>query len=77
MLDLVIRGGEVIKGTGAPAFRADVGGREGRVAEVGDLAGRSARQVIAAEGRVNEVPVVLDGEPTGAMSGRVLRRHRS
>lgn len=59
MLDLVIRGGEVLNGTGAPAFRADVGVREGRVAEIGDLAGRSARRAIAAEGRV-VVPGFID-----------------
>ena len=33
--DLIIRGGEVIDGTGAPAVRADVRIRDGRIAEVG------------------------------------------
>jgi len=52
MFDLLIRGGEVIDGTGSPAFRADVGVRDGRIAEVGDLAGERAGTVVEAEGRV-------------------------
>jgi N-acyl-D-aspartate/D-glutamate deacylase len=37
MLDCVIRGGTVIDGTGAPARRADVGIRDGRVVAVGKV----------------------------------------
>ncbi len=37
MFDLVVRGGEVLDGTGAPPVRADVGVRDGRVAVVGPL----------------------------------------
>lgn len=47
--DLLIRGGQLIDGTGAGARRADVGVREGRVAAVGpDLAGDAARVIDAA-----------------------------
>ncbi|QGG93740.1 N-acyl-D-amino-acid deacylase family protein [Actinomarinicola tropica] len=46
-LDLVIRGGTVVDGTGAPARTADVGVRDGRVVEVGRVAGRGAREVDA------------------------------
>ena len=41
--DLLVRGGEVLDGTGPPARRADVGIVGDRIAEVGDLAaGRRA-----------------------------------
>ena len=33
--DLVIRGGTVIDGTGAPAVRADVAIADGRITEIG------------------------------------------
>lgn len=48
--DLVIRGGEVIDGTGAPARRADVAIAGSRIAEVGDVDG-SARRIIDADGQ--------------------------
>ncbi len=47
--DLLIRGGEVIDGTGRPIRRADVAIRGGVVTEVGAVSG-SARRVIDAEG---------------------------
>jgi N-acyl-D-aspartate/D-glutamate deacylase len=49
MLDLVIRGGTVIDGTGAPARRADVGVDGGRVVAVGDV-DDGASTVIEADG---------------------------
>ncbi|MCB1313761.1 MAG: dihydropyrimidinase, partial [Sedimentitalea sp.] len=35
--DLLIRGGTVIDGTGAPRFAADLGLRGARIAAIGDL----------------------------------------
>ena len=45
MIDLVLRGGTVVDGTGAPAVRADVAVHEGRVVAVGDVDESGAREV--------------------------------
>ena len=50
--DLLITGGQVIDGSGAPARRADVGVFGDRIVEVGDLTGRTAGRVIDATGLV-------------------------
>src|ERR1700676_4518446 len=49
MIDLVIRGGSVVDGTGAPARGADVAITDGRVVEVGRVTA-AARRVIDADG---------------------------
>jgi dihydroorotase/N-acyl-D-amino-acid deacylase len=46
--DLLLRGGRVVDGTGAPWFVADVAVQDGRIAAVGRLEGASARRVIDA-----------------------------
>jgi len=51
-LDLIIKNGLVVDGTGNPWFRADVGLRRGRIAAVGDLSGASASRLIDARGLV-------------------------
>jgi N-acyl-D-amino-acid deacylase len=48
MFDVVIVGGTVVEGSGALARRADVGVVHGRIAALGDLAGRDAQQTIDA-----------------------------
>ena len=45
--DTIIRGGTVIDGTGAPAQTADVGIKDGLIADVGQLSGRADRQIDA------------------------------
>jgi N-acyl-D-amino-acid deacylase len=48
--DVLIKGGEVVDGSGAPRVRADVGIADGRVAAVGNLDGANAARVIDALG---------------------------
>jgi N-acyl-D-aspartate/D-glutamate deacylase len=46
--DLVIRGGLIVDGTGAPGRRGDVAVSDGRLAQVGTVTGRGAREIDAA-----------------------------
>ena len=48
--DLVLSGGRVIDGTGAPWVRADVGVRKDRIAAIGDLSGAQAKLRVDAQG---------------------------
>src|SRR5437016_3171569 len=50
--DLILRGGRVVDGTGNPSFAADVGIRDGRIAAIGRLTGRTAARTIDAAGLV-------------------------
>jgi len=50
--DLVIAGGQVVDGTGAPRFRADVGVSGDRIVAVGDLSGSRAARRIDVRGQV-------------------------
>ncbi len=43
--DLILRGGRVVDGTGAPAFFADVGVRAGRIVRVGMISGKARREL--------------------------------
>ncbi|HEY6739893.1 MAG TPA: amidohydrolase family protein, partial [Actinopolymorphaceae bacterium] len=52
MFDLVLRGGTVVDGTGAPGRTADVAVAEGRIVGVGRLTGASARHAIDVDGAV-------------------------
>lgn len=47
MLDVVIRGGEVVDGTGAPRRRADVGIKDGRIVQIGTVDAEAAVTVDA------------------------------
>ena len=49
MLDVVIKGGTVVDGTGSAPYSADVAVRDGRIVEVGTVT-EAARQVVEADG---------------------------
>jgi N-acyl-D-amino-acid deacylase len=49
--DVIIRNGRVVDGSGNPAFFADVGVRDGRIAAIGELNGK-AKQEIDAKGLI-------------------------
>lgn len=50
--DVLITGGRVVDGSGAPWYYADVGVRGGRIAAIGKLAGSAAKETIDATGKV-------------------------
>lgn len=50
--DLIIRNGRIIDGTGNPWWRGDIAVRGERIAAMGNLSGRSAKQTIDAGGNV-------------------------
>ena len=50
--DTIVSGGRIVDGTGCPAFYADIGISQGRIAALGDLSRDSARQTIQASGRI-------------------------
>lgn len=58
-LDIIIRGGTLVDGTGQPKRTADVGVADGRVVRIGDLSDLRARQEIDARGLI-VAPGVID-----------------
>jgi N-acyl-D-amino-acid deacylase len=49
--DLLLKNGTVVDGTGAPRFQADIGIREGRIIEIGDIS-EEAMEVVDATGLI-------------------------
>lgn len=58
MFDLLIQNGEIIDGTGQPAYRADLAVKGGRIAAIGQCTGAS-RQTISARG-LTIIPGIID-----------------
>jgi N-acyl-D-aspartate/D-glutamate deacylase len=50
VFDLIVRGGTVVDGAGAPRSTRDVAIVDGRIVDVGDLQGRKARRILDADG---------------------------
>ena len=53
MLDLIVRNGTIVDGSGLPGYRGDVGVQNGRIVSVGrPLTNAEARSVVDATGRI-------------------------
>src|SRR5690349_21305377 len=50
--DLLIRGGRIVDGTGNPSYMGDLGIKQGKIAAMGRLAGKTAARSIDAAGLV-------------------------
>lgn len=50
--DLIISGGTIIDGSGAPGYRADIAIDAGRISRIGDLSGAQADRTIDATGKI-------------------------
>ncbi|MCC9600450.1 serine hydrolase [Stieleria sp. JC731] len=51
-LDVIIQGGKVVDGSGAPWYRADIGIQDGIIVRIGDLSTEKAKQTIDASGLI-------------------------
>jgi N-acyl-D-amino-acid deacylase len=58
--DLVVRDGMIVDGSGLPRYRADIGVKDGKIAEIGRINGAATKETLNAEGRV-VAPGFVDG----------------
>ena len=75
--DLLLRGGRVVDGTGAPWFAADVAVRDGRIVAIGRLEGARARRVVDASGLVvapGFIDLLGQSEYNALVDGRVASK---
>lgn len=67
-LDIVLRGGTVVDGSGLPRFEADVGVKDGRIARMGDLSGVEATEEVDVTG-LHVVPGFVNLHSHGRLEG--------
>jgi N-acyl-D-amino-acid deacylase len=58
--DLVVKNGMIVDGSGLPRYRADIGVKDGKIAEIGRINGATAKETLDAAGRVVS-PGFVDG----------------
>jgi N-acyl-D-amino-acid deacylase len=58
--DLVVKNGMIVDGSGLPRYRADIGVKDGKIAEIGRINGATAKETLDADGRVVS-PGFVDG----------------
>jgi N-acyl-D-aspartate/D-glutamate deacylase len=58
--DLVVKNGMIVDGSGLPRYRADIGVKDGKIAEIGRFNGVATKETLDAEGRVVS-PGFVDG----------------
>jgi len=58
--DLVVKNGMIVDGSGLPRYRADIGVKDGKIAEIGRIGGAAAQETLDADGRVVS-PGFVDG----------------
>src|ERR1044072_4318481 len=58
--DLVVKNGMIVDGSGLPRYRADIGVKEGKIAEIDRINGAAAKETMAAVLRVGS-PGFVDG----------------
>ncbi|MEM3699685.1 MAG: D-aminoacylase [Candidatus Bathyarchaeia archaeon] len=50
--DIIIKGGVIVDGTGAPSFKGDIGIKDENIAKIGDLSGVKAEKILNCEGLI-------------------------
>src|SRR4029079_6549725 len=50
--DLVVKNGMIVDGSGLPRYRADIGVKDGKIAEIGRINGAAAKETMDADARV-------------------------